>query len=341
MLPQGTQHCWGPCWLQPPLTVPSVLGQPGHPSAAGRGVAAAAEAGGEPAPLPQLSRGKSHSPCHPGQEADSGQWTIVVAGRCTLGVGGRGGLGRCGSSVGTLPASACPHFCCDQGWVWLEGTASLVGGGGDSISVPSAGTRAPRWPPGSQPRGGGGRHRCHGAGRSWSSVSATPPGWGHRGHAPPCTPVPLPKCSRVSWSCSTVGTRSWWSHGPLSAQPRAGLAGLELGPSASHPASLSSAAASESEPSPAGPRAPPALRKHLGKPPGAVTFRGQFTGGCWWRSVLGLKVATFTLGTLAMLTLGFGRDTVPGGDTTCHLSTPRRAGHLGLSPVSWGQDGIR
>ncbi|NXK68406.1 AKNA factor, partial [Sylvietta virens] len=36
--------------------------------------------------------------------------------------------------------------------------------------------------------------------------------------------------------------------------------------------------ASESEPCPAGPRAPPALRKHLGKPPGAVTFRGQYTG---------------------------------------------------------------
>ncbi|NWH40028.1 AKNA factor, partial [Chloropsis hardwickii] len=36
--------------------------------------------------------------------------------------------------------------------------------------------------------------------------------------------------------------------------------------------------ASESEPSPAGPRAPPALRKHLGKPPGAVTLRGQHTG---------------------------------------------------------------
>ncbi|NXA87615.1 AKNA factor, partial [Melanocharis versteri] len=36
--------------------------------------------------------------------------------------------------------------------------------------------------------------------------------------------------------------------------------------------------ASESEPSPAGPRAPPSLRKHLGKPPGAVAFRGQYTG---------------------------------------------------------------
>uniref|UniRef100_A0A8C3RF66 AT-hook transcription factor n=1 Tax=Cyanoderma ruficeps TaxID=181631 RepID=A0A8C3RF66_9PASS len=55
--------------------------------------------------------------------------------------------------------------------------------------------------------------------------------------------------------------------------------GLELGPSRSHPASLSSAAASESEPSPAGPRPPPALRKHLGKPPGAVTFRGRYTAG--------------------------------------------------------------
>lgn len=50
--------------------------------------------------------------------------------------------------------------------------------------------------------------------------------------------------------------------------------GLELGPSRSHPAALSSATASESEPSPAGPRAPPSLRKHLGK----VTFRGQYTG---------------------------------------------------------------
>ncbi|XP_041262908.1 microtubule organization protein AKNA isoform X1 [Onychostruthus taczanowskii] len=54
--------------------------------------------------------------------------------------------------------------------------------------------------------------------------------------------------------------------------------GLELGPSGCHPPSLSSAAASESEPLPAGPRAPPALRKHLGKSPGAVTFRGQYAG---------------------------------------------------------------
>ncbi|XP_039575897.1 microtubule organization protein AKNA isoform X2 [Passer montanus] len=50
--------------------------------------------------------------------------------------------------------------------------------------------------------------------------------------------------------------------------------GLQRGPSGCHPPSLSSA---ESEPSPAGPRAPPALRKHLGKPPG-VTFRGQYAG---------------------------------------------------------------
>ncbi|XP_066188572.1 microtubule organization protein AKNA [Sylvia atricapilla] len=56
--------------------------------------------------------------------------------------------------------------------------------------------------------------------------------------------------------------------------------GLELGPSRSHPASLSSSAASEPEPEPcpAGPRAAPALRKPLGKPPGAVTFRGRYTG---------------------------------------------------------------
>lgn len=139
------------------------------------------------------------------------------------------------------------------------------------------------------------------------------------------------------WGCRTVGTRSWWSHGPLSAQPSAGPAGLELGPRGSQPPSLSS----ESEPSPAGPRAPPALRKSLGQPPGAVTFRGQYTGTCWWRSVVGMKAATLTLGTLATLTLGFGRDTVPRGDTTGHPGTPRRAGHLGVSPMSQGQDGIR
>ncbi|NWR83616.1 AKNA factor, partial [Furnarius figulus] len=35
---------------------------------------------------------------------------------------------------------------------------------------------------------------------------------------------------------------------------------------------------SESDPSPSGPRAPPSLQKHAGSPPGAVTFRGQYTG---------------------------------------------------------------
>lgn len=118
-------------------------------------------------------------------------------------------------------------------------------------------------------------------------------------------------------------------------------AGLELGPRGSPPASLSSAAASEPEPCPAGPRAPPALRKHLGKLPGAVTFRGQYTGGCCWRSVVGLEAATLTLGTLATLTLGFGRDTVRGGHAKGHPGTPRRAGHLGVSPMSQEQDGIR
>ncbi|KAM6336926.1 LOW QUALITY PROTEIN: microtubule organization protein AKNA [Alca torda] len=53
---------------------------------------------------------------------------------------------------------------------------------------------------------------------------------------------------------------------------------LGHGPSGSHPASLSSAAASESDPSPAGPRALPSPRNSPGSPPGAVTFRGQYTG---------------------------------------------------------------
>lgn len=57
--------------------------------------------------------------------------------------------------------------------------------------------------------------------------------------------------------------------------------------------------------------------------------------------MVGLRAATLASGTPAVLTLGFGRDTVPGGDTACHPGTPRGAGHLGVSPMSQGQDGIR
>lgn len=91
---------------QAPLTVASVLRQPGHPGAAGRGVAAAAKAGGEPALLPQLSRGKSR----PGQEAAGGQRTVVPQGRSILGVGGTrdGGRWGCGSSHPWLGAALCP-----------------------------------------------------------------------------------------------------------------------------------------------------------------------------------------------------------------------------------------
>ncbi|KAM9256735.1 LOW QUALITY PROTEIN: microtubule organization protein AKNA [Cariama cristata] len=53
---------------------------------------------------------------------------------------------------------------------------------------------------------------------------------------------------------------------------------LGLGPPGSHPASLSSATASESDPSPLGPRSTPSPRKSPGTPPGVVTFRGQYTG---------------------------------------------------------------
>ncbi|KAM6192921.1 microtubule organization protein AKNA [Sarcoramphus papa] len=55
-------------------------------------------------------------------------------------------------------------------------------------------------------------------------------------------------------------------------------ANLGLGPPGSHPASLSSATASESDPLPARPRATPSVRKSTGSPLGAVTFRGQYTG---------------------------------------------------------------
>lgn len=51
-------------------------------------------------PLPQLPRGKSRSPCHPGQEAAGDQSTIGITGRGTLGVGGRGNLGGVGAAWG-------------------------------------------------------------------------------------------------------------------------------------------------------------------------------------------------------------------------------------------------
>ncbi|XP_068025083.1 microtubule organization protein AKNA isoform X2 [Melanerpes formicivorus] len=53
---------------------------------------------------------------------------------------------------------------------------------------------------------------------------------------------------------------------------------LELSPSRSHPASLSSASTSKLDPSPGGPRASPSPRKSPGSPSGAVTFLGQYTG---------------------------------------------------------------
>lgn len=163
--------------LQAPLTVASVLRQPGHPGAAGRGVAAAAEAGGEPALLPQLSQGKSR----PGQEAAGGQWTIIPQGHGTLGVGGRRDRGAVGgwqqpplaggSSVSHGPGDtpSLSHFCCNWGEVglgegdrqpgcagwWVGGMpeGTLGGLGGDSSTVPSTGSQAPRcgagWPLGS------------------------------------------------------------------------------------------------------------------------------------------------------------------------------------------------
>ncbi|KAM6110342.1 LOW QUALITY PROTEIN: microtubule organization protein AKNA [Pterocles gutturalis] len=53
---------------------------------------------------------------------------------------------------------------------------------------------------------------------------------------------------------------------------------LGLGPTGSHPLSLSSATASKSDPSPTAPRATPSPRKSPGSTPGTVTFQGQYTG---------------------------------------------------------------
>lgn len=63
---------------------------------------------------------------------------------------------------------------------------------------------------------------------------------------------------------------------------------------------------------------------------------GASSGRC-----MGLRVAAPVLGFPAALTLGFGRDAVPGGDAAGHPSTPRRAGHPGVPPVPREQDIIR
>ena len=214
---------------------------------------------------------------------------------------------------GDTPSPSLSHFCCDQGEVGLGGgtTSSLAalewwvrgmpegtlrGLGGDGSSVPSAGSRAPRCgagrPPGSHPRGGGGRHRCRGTGRSWTSVSGTPPRWGWRGQrgtrSSLHTASPSPNGVGCWWGCGTMGTGQVlvapWD--PAALSPGPDPANLGLGPTRSHPASLSSATASESDPLPTRPRATPSLRKSPGSPPGAVTFRGQYTGGCQQRLVL-------------------------------------------------------
>lgn len=147
----------GPGAVGPPLTVPVPL-QPGHPGAAGRGVAAAAEAGGEPAPLPQLPRRKDPPTGHPGQEAAGGEWPLVPPGHSTNGVGGtaepsftpkrqrepkrdlgrgqqpgrgwtpggpqgcreRGGVPRrCPPPCSTMVASRCHQPHCRPGWVLM------------------------------------------------------------------------------------------------------------------------------------------------------------------------------------------------------------------------------
>ena len=160
---------------------------------------------------------------------------------------------------------------------------TLRGLGGDSGSVPSAGSRAPRCgagqPPGSHPRGGGGRRRCRGRGRSWTLVSGTPPGWDggdSRDTLPPARCVPVPRRSGVLVGCGDRGGAG----GPLGPSPGPDPADPGLAPTGSHPSSLFSAAASESDPSSARPRATHSTQETPGSPPGAVTFRGQYTGGC-------------------------------------------------------------
>jgi len=54
----------------------------------------------------------------------------------------------------------------------------------------------------------------------------------------------------------------------------------------------------------------------------------------------GLGVATPVLGSPAALTLGFGRDAVPGGDATRRPGPPSRAGHPGVPPVSREPDAV-
>lgn len=228
-----------------------------------------------------------------------------------------------------------------------EGT--LRGLGGDSGSVPSAGSRAPRhgagWPPGSHSRGGGGRHRCRGTDRSWTSVSGTLLGWGQRGqrgHVPPCTPLPLPQMERGAGGA--VGPQGT---GQVPVAPG--------GPSTAHPRARSCRSWARTRWSP--PRSP-LLRRSLRVGPLACRAPGHPlpTEEPWDPPRCGdisgtvhrwVPAAVSARGdpppmlvSPAVLTLGFGRDAVPGGDAAHRPGTPRRARHPGVPPVPREQDAV-
>ncbi|XP_064027010.1 microtubule organization protein AKNA [Pogoniulus pusillus] len=84
-----------------------------------------------------------------------------------------------------------------------------------------------------------------------------------------------PHAERCWGCCGTTETMQVllapWAPAALSPDP--------ADPTGSHPASLSSATTSKLDPSCAGPRTTPSPRK---APPGPVSFRGQYTGGCQW-----------------------------------------------------------
>ncbi|XP_056207959.1 microtubule organization protein AKNA [Falco biarmicus] len=105
---------------------------------------------------------------------------------------------------------------------------------------------------------------------------------GMEGTVGTCSPLCTASSSGVG-GCGTTGTGqvlvSPWDPAVLS--PRPDPADPGLGPTGSHPASLSSA----SDPSPSGPQAAPSPRKSPGSPPGVVTFRGQYTG-TWYQAVM-------------------------------------------------------
>ncbi|RMB93502.1 hypothetical protein DUI87_30200 [Hirundo rustica rustica] len=225
----------------------------------------------------------------------------------------------------------------------LMGIYSPGGSGGPRLppSSPSQSSSPPRWPEsagsdgGPDPEGDGTHTDSEVGGRSCASAGGHPAAMARSPSSPlpsPETPSPtllspdLPSLEPAH--CDLLGSRLERDQAIRALQDEVWRLRLRLEESLRRSRSYPEGKAA--------PRVTPARRQPVASGPSSP--QGAAPSG--WVLVVGLKAATLALGTLAVLTLGFGRDMVPGGDTACHPGTPRRAGHLGVSPMSQGQDGI-